>query len=78
MRDLREFFLWLAREPGFRSHIAYADADYFNLPDKDVAVARARREKRVPTLDQVRHVLAVHAGRHGAGAARPGADRLTP
>lgn len=58
IRDLRAFFLWLAREPGFRSHIAYADADYFNLTDKDVAVARARREKRVPTLDQVRHVLA--------------------
>jgi integrase len=58
LRDLRAFFLWLAREPGFRSHIAYADADYFNLSDKDVAVARARREKRVPTLDQVRHVIA--------------------
>jgi len=62
MRDLRAFFLWLAREPGFRSHIAYADADYFNLTDKDVAVARARREKRVPTLDQVRHVLAAMPG----------------
>ena len=58
LRHLRAFFMWLAREPGFRSHIAYADADYFNLPDKDVAVARARREKRVPTLDQVRHVIA--------------------
>jgi integrase len=58
LRHLREFFFWLAREPGFRSHVAYADADYFNLSDKDVAVARARREKRVPTLDQVRHVLA--------------------
>lgn len=58
LRDLRAFFTWLAREPGFRSHIAYADADYFNLPDKAVAVARARREKRVPTLDQVRHVIA--------------------
>lgn len=58
LRDLRAFFMWLAREPGYRSQIAYADADYFNLSDKDVAVARARREKRVPTLDQVRHVIA--------------------
>ena len=47
LRDLRAFFMWLAREPGFRSHIAYADADYFNMPDKDVAVARAHREKAV-------------------------------
>ncbi len=57
LRDLRAFFFWLAHLPGFKSHIAYADADYFNLSDKDVAVARARREKRVPTLAQVHLVL---------------------
>lgn len=57
IRDLRAFFTWLAREPGFRSHIAFADADYFNLSDKDVAIARGRRERPVPTLDQVRHVI---------------------
>ena len=59
LRDLRTFFVWLAREPGFRTHVAYADADYFNLPDKDVAVARASRAKRVPTLDQARHAVAM-------------------
>ena len=57
LRDLRAFFFWLAHLPGFKSHITYADADYFNLSDKDVAVARGRREKRVPTLAQVHHVL---------------------
>ena len=57
LRDLRAFFLWLAREPGFRSHIAFADADYFNLPDKDVAIARARREPNPPTIEQMRRVL---------------------
>jgi site-specific recombinase XerD len=62
MRDLRAFFFWLAHLPGFKSHIAYADADYFNLSDKDVAVARARRDKAVPTLAQVEHVLAVMSG----------------
>lgn len=59
MRELRAFFFWLAHLPGFKSCIAYADADYFNLSDKDVAVARARREKTVPSLEQVRHVLGV-------------------
>ena len=58
LRDLKAFFEWLAREPGFRSHLDYADADYFNLSEKDATIARARREKAVPTLDQVRHVLA--------------------
>ena len=57
LRDLRAFFFWLAHLPGFKSHIAYADADYFNLSEKDVNIARARREKRVPTLEQVHHVL---------------------
>ena len=57
LRDLRAFFFWLAHLPGFRSHIAYSDADYFNLSDKDVTIARARREKRVPTLAQVHYVL---------------------
>lgn len=59
LRDLRAFFFWLAHLPGFKSHIAYADADYFNLSDKDVAVARARRDKAVPALEQVEHVLTV-------------------
>jgi integrase len=57
LRDLRAFFFWLAHLPGFKSHIGYADADYFNLSDKDVAVARAQREKRVPTLAQAHKVL---------------------
>lgn len=55
---LREFFLWLAMQPGYKSKIAYADADYFNLSEKDVRIAKATREKRVPTVDQVHHVLA--------------------
>lgn len=57
VRDVRAFFQWLSREPGYRQHLTFADADYFNLSDKDVAVARARREKRVPTLEQVHCVL---------------------
>ncbi len=59
LRDLKAFFEWLAREPGFRSHIEYADADYFNLSEKDAAIARARRDKPVPTLEQVARALAV-------------------
>lgn len=58
LRDLRAFFIWLAQKPGFRSHVTYSDADYFNMSDKDVAMARARREGPVPTLELVRRVLA--------------------
>ena len=57
LRDLKTFFEWLSREPGFRSHVSYSDADYFSLSEKDTAIARAKREKRVPSLEQVRRVL---------------------
>lgn len=55
---LRAFFIWLAGQPGYKSKIAYSDADYFNLSEKDVRIAKASREKPVPTIEQVHHVLA--------------------
>ncbi|WP_299191298.1 site-specific integrase [uncultured Erythrobacter sp.] len=55
---LRAFFNWLADKPGYKSRIGYSDADYFNLSEKDVRIAKAKREKPVPTLDQVHHVIA--------------------
>lgn len=55
---LRAFLIWLASQPGYKSKIAYADADYFNLSEKDVRIAKASRQKPVPTLEQVHHVLA--------------------
>jgi integrase len=59
MRDLHAFFFWLAHLPGYKSKVRYDDADYFSMSDKDKAIARARREKRVPTLEQVHHVLSI-------------------
>lgn len=58
LREVKTFFEWLAREPGYRSHIAFADADYLSPNEKDVAIARARRERPVPSLEQVEAVLA--------------------
>lgn len=58
LREVKTFFEWLAREPGYRSHIAFADADYLSPNEKDVAIARARRERPFPSLEQVEAVLA--------------------
>lgn len=55
---LRSFFLWLAGRPGFRSRLSYADAEYFNLSEKETRIAKAHRSHQGPTLDQVRHVIA--------------------
>jgi len=54
---VREFFIWLADQPKYRSRIRYSDADYFNLPGRDVAIAKAKKEVEGPTIEQVRHVL---------------------
>lgn len=57
LRDLKAFFEWLSREPGYRSKVHFSDADYFNQSEKDAAVARAKREKKIPTVAQVERVL---------------------
>lgn len=54
---LKAFVFWLAGEPGYKSRISYADADYFNPSANDSRIATARREKRVPTIEQIKLVL---------------------
>jgi integrase len=58
LRHVRAFFHWLAGQPGYRSKLTYADADYFNLPANDARIAKTRRTTPVPTLEQITHVLA--------------------
>ena len=59
LAHVRRFFHWLAGQPGYKSRFQYSDADYFNLSEKDVRVATARREQVGPTVEQVKHVIAM-------------------
>jgi len=59
LSQLKTFFQWLAGQPGYKSRLNYSDAEYFNLSDKDVRVATAKREQVGPTLEQVKHVIAI-------------------
>ena len=54
---LKRFFVWLAGQPGYKSRISYSDAEYFNLSTKETRIAKATRPARVPTLEQIRHVV---------------------
>jgi integrase len=54
---LKAFFQWLAGRPGYKSRISYADAEYFNLSEKEARIATAHRDKDAPTVEQIRHVL---------------------
>jgi len=59
---LKRFFIWLAGQPGYKSRISYSDAEYFNLSTKETRIAKAIRPARVPTLEQVRHVIQTMPG----------------
>jgi site-specific recombinase XerD len=54
---LKAFFLWLAGRPGYKSRITYADAEYFNLSEKETRIATAHRFRRGPTVEQIKRVL---------------------
>jgi site-specific recombinase XerD len=57
LNALRAFFHWLAGQPGYRSQLTYADADYFALSEKEARVVKARLERPVPTIEQILHVV---------------------
>ena len=57
LNALRAFFHWLAGQQGYRSHLTYADADYFALSEKESRIAKATLERPVPTLEQILHVV---------------------
>src|SRR3984893_4642778 len=59
LNALKRFFIWLAGQPGYKSRVSYSDAEYFNLSAKETRVAKAGREERVPTLEQIRHLTCV-------------------
>lgn len=55
---LKEFFAWLAWQPGFKSKIHVPDIDYFSPSNKDLATAKAAKLRDYPSLEQVRAVIA--------------------
>ncbi len=59
MNHLKAFFQWLSMQPGYKSRLQYSDAEYFNVSEKDARIATAKRDKPVPTIEQIKHVLSV-------------------
>ena len=54
---LKEFFIWLAWQPGFKSKIHVPDIDYFSLSIKDGATAKAKKLRDFPSLEQLHVVI---------------------
>jgi len=57
LTQLKNFFQWLSMQPGYKSRIQYPDAEYFNLSDKDTRIATAKRNKKIPSMEQIKHVI---------------------
>lgn len=57
LAQLKGFFHWLAGQPGYKSRLQYSDADYFNLSEKEVRIATAKREQTGPTLEQAKFAI---------------------
>ena len=52
LTQLKQFFFWLADQPGYKARLQYSDADYFNLSEKDTRIATAQQGRKAPTLEQ--------------------------
>ncbi len=55
---LRDFFVWLAWQPGFKSKIGRADVDYLTPSRRDAARAKAPKHRDFPSIEQVRAAIA--------------------
>jgi len=56
LRAVKTFFQWLAGQPGYRK-LKFTDMEYFNASNNDGRIAGAVRERPVPSMEQIRHVL---------------------
>ena len=56
---IKEFFTWLAWQPGFKSKIHVPDIEYFSPSNKDSATAKAPKLRDFPSLEQIRAVIEV-------------------
>ena len=52
LRMVKGFFKWLPGQPGYKSRISYADAEYFNNTLKNARIAHTHRPMEYPSLKQ--------------------------
>jgi integrase len=57
LNALKDFFRWLACQPGYKSRIKITEIEYFNLSDKEARAARSSKYGEWPTMEQVRKVI---------------------
>lgn len=56
-RNLKDFFKWLAYQPGYKSKISLNDVEFLKLDKQKSRVAMASKREEFPTLEQVKKVI---------------------
>src|SRR3989338_9537107 len=54
---LKDFFVWLAYQAGYKSHIHVLEIEYLNLSEKETRTAKAGKFQKFPTLEQIQKVI---------------------
>lgn len=54
---LRSFFEWLSDQPGYRSRVIRSDVSDFSPLNNDRRAAVSRPRRKIPSLEQVRHIV---------------------
>jgi integrase len=57
MDALRNFFVWLAGQHGYKQRIRYSDAEYFRVSERGGRIARTRRSRPIATIEQLNAIL---------------------
>ena len=57
VRNLREFFKYLAIQPQYKNKILLTDVDYLKLSKKQARIATSSKREHFPTFEQVKKVI---------------------
>jgi integrase/recombinase XerD len=57
MRMLKDFFLWVADQEGYRKQVRYSHAEYFRVSMKAGRIAHADRDAPYPSPEMCRHAF---------------------
>ncbi|MEZ5895293.1 MAG: tyrosine-type recombinase/integrase [Parvularculaceae bacterium] len=58
LQMVKAFFEWLSDQPRYKSKVDFTDAAYFSPSGRQDRIAAASRVTPIPTIDQIRHVVA--------------------
>jgi len=57
LKNLQDFFTWLASQNGYKNKIKFELIEYFNLPRGEKRIAQSKSDIKYPSLDEIKTVI---------------------